>query len=184
VKHLATTFILAAALVLSGCSEDASETASTGATTESAEPGMAPEPALPEGFFLAQAPGNALPLSQARAKARTGDEIAFSGYIGGRAEPFTEGRAIFLVADSKEAPACTDGCPAPWDACCVPGEKVAANSATVQVVDAEGKTLRMNLNGQQGLAPGAEVVVVGKVREANDAVLIVDATGLSVRNQK
>jgi len=137
-------------------------------------------PGMPEGLFLDTPPADAAPLREARAEAKAGESIAFSGYIGGRVEPFTEGRALFLVADSENAPACTDECETPWDACCTALDTIAANSATVQLVDDAGKLLALNLEGMNGLKPGAAITVVGEVREANDAVLVVDATGLAI----
>ncbi|MEQ8820805.1 MAG: hypothetical protein RLY93_11225 [Sumerlaeia bacterium] len=179
-KLIPTTLAFASILALAGCAQEGAE--STGATAAQETTAAAPAeqaPALPEGFFLAEAPANALTVSQARANAKAGDDIALTGYIGGRVEPFTEGRAIFLVADSEVAPACTDACAVPWDACCVPRDTIAANSATIQVLDADGKTLKVDLKGQNGLEPGAEVTVVGKVREANESLLIVDASGIA-----
>lgn len=155
---------LAALLILAACGG------------EKAEPpaAAAPQAALPAGLFGA-APADAKALSEVRAAAKKGDAIAFTGYIGGREKPFTDGRAIFLVADSVKAPACGDECKTPWDACCTPGEEIAANSATVQVADASGAAMKLSLDGQGGLAPGAKVAVSGKVREAGSGVLIVDA---------
>ena len=179
-KHITSAFIIASFVALSGCGQEEAATASTNnAASETQQTA-----ALPGDFFLNEEPANTVSLSEARASAQTGDDITFTGYIGGRAEPFTKSRAIFLVADSEKAPPCTDGCPAPWDACCTPNEVITENSATVQVLDAEGQTLRMGLNGQNGLAPGSQVTVVGKVRQANDAVLIVDASGIKVDDNR
>lgn len=174
-KPLASTLALAAALSLAGCGQQGAE-APGAADSAPREPAAT----LPDGLFLAEAPTDAPPLSQARAAAANGGEITFTGYIGGRADPFTAGRALFLVADTEAAPACIDGCPIPWDACCTPGDVIAANSATVQVVDGEGRPLRMDLQGVNGLAPGAQVTVVGSVREADGGILLVDANGISV----
>lgn len=173
-RNIASTATLATLLAVAGCGQQGAE--SPGA----AAPEAPQATSLPDGFFLAEAPADAPPLSQARASAAAGQEITFTGYIGGRAEPFTAGRALFLVADTEAAPACIDACPIPWDACCTPGDVIAANSATVQVVDDEGRPLRLDLNGLNGLAPGAGVTVVGSVREAGGGILLVDASGVSV----
>lgn len=175
-----TTIVALSVLLIAGCG---------GQGTGKAETAQSPSPgdtqaALPEGLFLDAAPSEAVPLHEARAKAKAGDSIAFTGYIGGREEPFTEGRALFLVADAIKAPACTDGCKTPWDACCTPGDTIAANSATVQLVDEDGKLLALDLKGRNGLEAGTAVAVVGRVRQADNAVLIVDATGLSVKPMK
>ena len=167
---------LATILVLSGCGQEGRESQSTSSfameTRQAAE--------LPNGFFLNEVPSNAVPLSQARVNAKTGESIAFTGYIGGRKEPFTVDRAIFLVADAEKSPTCDDGCQTPWDACCTPSEVIAANSAAVQVLDTNGQTMRLSLKGLNGLVPGVQIAVFGKVREANDNVFIVDASGVAI----
>jgi len=139
---------------------------------------------LPDGLMLDKAPADTPPLHKARSEAKKGAPVAFTGYIGGRVEPFTEGRAIFLVADTTKALACAgdDHCKTPWDACCTPSDQIAANSATVQVVDESGQMLPIGLKGRNGLEPGASVTVVGTVREVNENVFIVDATGLAVQD--
>ena len=169
-----------AILLLSGCGQETTESHSTSSPAMEARQAAA----LPNGLFLNEAPSNAVPLSQARVNAKTGESIAFTGYIGGRKEPFTVDRAIFLVADAEKSPACGDDCQTPWDACCTPGEVIAANSATVQVLDTKGQTLRLSLKGRKGLVPGAQITVVGKVRETNDSVLIVDASGVAIAGNR
>ena len=171
----ATTGLL---LLFAGCGGQETDTTASSQTRATLE-------ALPEGLFEQAAPADAAPLAQVRAAAAPGDTVAFHGYIGGRMEPFTEGRAMFLMADSEAAPACQPTtCPTPWDACCIPNKQVAANSATVQVVDESGQLLGVGLNGVSGLAPGTELTVVGEVREANENVFIVDATGLAISVSK
>ena len=181
-KSIGITLILVSALTLLGCGQEEGQTPNTNGSATAAQTDKMKPATLPEGFLLPQAPNDAIPISQARASAKPGADIAITGYIGGRAEPFSEGRAIFLVADSENAPACEDECGTPWDACCTPTETIAANSATIQILDGDGKILRLGMKGHNGLVPGAAVTVVGKAREANDAVLIVDASGIAVRN--
>ncbi len=176
-QTLATAFGL---LILAACGGPAPDT--NDASGPSSEAGAID--ALPDGLFLETPPADAPRLSEARDAAKVGENVTFQGYIGGRAEPFTEGRAVFLAVDAENVPACDPNrCKVPWDACCVPGGQIAANSATVQVVDKEGKLLGIGLNGAHGLVAGAAVTVVGKVREANENVFIVDAAGLAVRKQ-
>lgn len=159
-------------LALSGCREEQ-------ASAPVPKP-AATTPVLPSSLFVVNAPADAKPIAAVRSDAKAGDTVAFTGYIGGRPEPFTEGRAIFLVADPVAAPPCSDGCKTPWDACCTPSEDIIANSATVQVVDVQGVALKIGLDGQGGLKSGARVAIAGKVREsAAGGVFIVDANTIT-----
>lgn len=179
-KTLSTILILTTGMALTGCNQ---QTTSSESKSE-AKPGnqIAEKAAvtLPDGFFLTEAPAETMSLAEARTKGATGDSVVFTGYIGGRVEPFTEGRALFLVADLEEAPPCADGCPTFWDACCTVNEDIIANNASTQVVDENGEILRLDLNGMNGLEPGKEITVTGKIREKNESVFIVDATGVFV----
>jgi hypothetical protein len=74
-----------------------------------------------------------------------------------------------------------DACKTPWDACCEPSEKIAANSATVQVVDDKGKLLAATLENVAGLKPLSKVTVAGVARRpAGSDVLIVEANKIHV----
>lgn len=178
-KKLAALSLLSMAVLFTGCSQESSSTESLKSGDIQA---IASETIkLPEGLILTEAPADIHPLYEVRAESKTGDEVAFTGYIGGRVEPFTEGRGIFLVTDVEKAPQCfDDGCPTPWDACCTPKDDILANNATVQVLNEKGLTLKMGLEGVSGLVPGANVAVTGNVREKNDAVFIVDATSIAI----
>ena len=172
-KHAVTIpAALIATLALSGCREQA---APPPAQLSAAAP------ILSAGLFTSTQSSDAKPIAEARAHAKPGDTIAIEGYIGGRAKPFTEGRAVFLLADVEKAPPCDDGCETPWDACCEPSETIIANSATVQVVDAQGAPLKLSLDGTNGLKSGAVVTVTGKVRETGERILIVDATEITIK---
>jgi len=74
-----------------------------------------------------------------------------------------------------------DHCPTPWDYCCESPENLTANSATVEVVGADGRALRAALRGWNGLQPLKTVVVKGVVgpRPA-PGVFVVRATGIFV----
>ncbi|NUQ50691.1 MAG: hypothetical protein HUU27_12355, partial [Phycisphaerae bacterium] len=150
-------------------------------------PAPAEAPArLPDGLFLPSAPEGAKGVRDAKAEAGVGRDLVIHGRIGGRREPFTKGSAVFLLAD-RALPACgeanpNDGCKTPWDYCCEPADVIAANTATIQIVGADGRPLAISLRGVHDLAPMAEVVVVGKVAQrSDDGVLVVNATGLYVR---
>ena len=143
--------------------------------------------ALPAGFFLASAPANVKTVEQIKASAKTGDTIAIQGRVGGGGEnPFVDGRAVFTIV-GPGIPACADNpddhCKTPWDYCCETPEDVVAHSATIQIVDEKGALLRTSLKGQNGIKELSDLIVVGRVAQTDDKVLVVHATGVYIAKQ-
>jgi hypothetical protein len=168
----------AACLVLNGCGESApTDNGGDAPSTESARA------SIPAGLFLDAAPENAQSLGALKQSATIGEEVVFTARIGGRVEPFTEGAAVFLVADT-DIPTCDelhgDGCPTPWDYCCEPKDNLLANLATVQILDADGRPLKTTAKGVNGLNPQATVTIIGTVSQSDGAVFVVDASGIHV----
>lgn len=137
---------------------------------------------LPPNLFAWRAPANAISVSAARQNARPGQIITLQGKIGGTVKPIATGRAIFLMTDSA-LPGCTCGCPTPWDSCCVPRQTVMANMVTIQVPDGNGRPLKANLLGVNGLKPAAEVVVRGTVSKQSPSLLVLDAKNIYVKSR-
>ncbi|MBI1293179.1 hypothetical protein GC173_18390 [bacterium] len=174
-KHLIATSL--AILVLASCAQEKEATEKKpAAETTAAE--------LPKKLFIAPGPMSPKSLSEVRATAKVGDEVVFAGYVGGREEPFVDGRAVMLMADASKVPPCTDGCKTPWDACCEATEDIVANSATVQVVDESGAPLKASLMVPGTLDRGTSVTVFGKVREISDKLFVVDATSLALAKRQ
>src|SRR5205085_1318727 len=100
---------------------------------------------------LSAAPAGDKPVEDVKASAKPGDAVAMRGRIGGGTEPFVEGRAVFTLV-GRALPSCSDNmgdaCKTPWDYCCETAEDIATHAATVQVVDAAGAPLRLDLKGQ------------------------------------
>lgn len=143
------------------------------------------DPALPKGLFLASPPTGASALLPPEAKktAKVGDTITLAGRVGGSKAPFVAGRSVLtLVGDNL--PACSDNpddhCKMPWDYCCENKADIAKHSATVQIVDEKGKTLRVDFKGQNGITELSDLTVVGKVAQVSDKMLVVNATGIYV----
>ncbi|MGB7160400.1 MAG: hypothetical protein WBD40_20195, partial [Tepidisphaeraceae bacterium] len=131
-----------------------------------------------------KAPDGAIELAAARKQAKPGDEIIVRGRIGGSKDPLAANRAILTLLDSA-VPTCEkspmDTCPTPWDACCEPPETLAANTATIQVVDATGRPLKTGLGGVNGIEPMKELVIIGRVKGQEANALIIEATGIYVK---
>ncbi|WP_035607373.1 hypothetical protein [Haloferula sp. BvORR071] len=122
-------------------------------------------------------------IHNVRTSAKPGDTITISGKIMGNISPFVAGRAAFVLGDPEVIQACNempgDKCETPWDACCDTPEKKKQGTATIQVVDAEGRTLKEPLEGVGGLEKLAKVTVTGTVAAESSAdLLLVNATAI------
>ena len=128
-------------------------------------------PSIPKEVFVSEKPKDAKSVADAKKSAKKGDTVVIEAKIGGRDEPFVKNRAIFMVADRSlkscdEIPG--DTCPKPWDYCCETPESKKANMMTLQVVDKDGKPLKVGAQGVEGLEPLALVVFEGTVAEVDD----------------
>lgn len=92
-----------------------------------------------------------------------------------------DGLAAFTIVDPA-VPYCAadEGCPTPWDYCCQQ-DKVPANSATVKLVDADGKLVAEGARDLLGVEELAEVVVRGKAERDDAGNLTVLAQRVFVR---
>jgi hypothetical protein len=142
-----------------------------------------PRDSMPAGFFLREQPRDARDLSEVRkdGKYKKGDTVAVRGVIGGSSQPFVPERAVFTLMGSALKPCSAnpeDKCTQPWDYCCETRADIAANSATIRVVNDRGQPLRTDIKGRSGLKELSEVVVVGKVAETSRGTLILDAQAI------
>lgn len=171
-----TVFAVTGGLLLSGCDQPKSpnSAAQTGAV----------QAKLPDSFFLAQEPANAKTVEEVKQAAKAGDPVAMRGRVGGSKEPFVDGRAVFTLM-GPGIPSCKDNmapdaCKTPWDYCCETSKDITAHSATIQIVDSGGAPLRLSMKAQNGIQELSELVVVGKIKQADGPLLIVDASGIYV----
>jgi hypothetical protein len=134
--------------------------------------------------FVSTAPeGEAQPIPLARTTAKPGESIVLEGKIMGVMHPFVEGRAVFVLGDDATISSCDenpeDGCETPWDACCDPDEVLKAGVATIQVLDVEGKVLKEDIKGVNGLKELSKVRIAGTLAEQSNAdAMIVNATAI------
>ena len=139
---------------------------------------------LPEGFVAREALAGAQGVTAVKSGAKDGDTVVVAGKVGGSEEPLAKNRAMMTILDPSVTTCDTmpgDTCKTPWDACCETSDKIAANSATVQVVDASGKPLATTLENVAGLKPLSQVTVSGVARRAPGSdVLIVEAKQIHV----
>lgn len=162
-----------------GCDNKKGGGSGTGGTTRG--PAAAPAAVIPATFFVDTAPADAKGIVELKKDAKAGDSVVMHGRIAGREDPFTAGRASFMMTDMT-LPICEDGCKTPWDHCCEDAKEIASNAATVQLVDEKGEVVKAPANGVHGLKPNAEVIVVGKVKSKDDAGnMVVDVTKVFVK---
>lgn len=162
-----TWILLAAASFLASCKETPiSSTASpTSAPSETLRRVLAAAPAdKPEAIHVV------------RSSAKVGDDITVSGRIMGNLKPFVDGRAAFILGDPEILTPCSerpdDDCETPWDNCCDSPEDKKRATATIQIVDADGRVLKETVEGVAGLEKLAHLTVSGKVAEGSSADLL------------
>ena len=168
--------ILLATLSVGGCDEQ--ESAPTSAPAAKGE-------ALPADAVLDSSPGESTPITQLKQTAKEGDTVTIRAKIGGDVRPFVSGRAVLTVVDATLAQSCgvdpNDPCQTPWDYCCTAPDELRPHMAMVQLVDAEGRPLKVNLEGSPSLKPLDTIVVRGTVGPRPDAAtLVVNAPAVYV----
>lgn len=176
VRLLSLITLLAAAV---GCGDPG-----TGKRTATdAGPQTDPEKAAAVGkmLLLREEPAGAKGVKEVRAGAKNGDEVVIVGRVGGLEKPFTPGRARFLVVGMNLKPAME--CDCPWDFCESPKEELKASRASVQFVDADGKTLEVDAKQAFGIKELSTVVVKGHASRDDAGNLTIVGTGLFVKEK-
>ena len=162
--------IAAIGILIAGCSQSGIDVGSTAETSEELN-----------AYILAERPGEAITVSQARESAKPGDTIVVSGRVGAAHKPFGEGFATLVLGDESlqycnEIPG--DACETPWDACCEDRQKITANRASVQLL-ADGLPIAESLQGAGGLTELDQIVVAGVVDPSSTSDnLIINASGI------
>ena len=169
--------LIASALLFVSCGEKSPQSTADVSVNK-------PSPAL-AAVFAASPTGEAKSIVAIRSTAKPGDEITVSGRIMGAVKPFVNGRAAFILGDPEVLTACNevpgDECETPWDACCDSPEDKKRATATIQIVDTDGRVLKEPIEGVGGLQNLSRVTVSGKVAEGSSSdLLIVNASAISV----
>ena len=157
-------------LVTAGCGDGGST--ETSKTQEVAQ-------IIPTEVFLTERPRTLDMLTEVKRDASVGQKVVFEARVGGRADPFIDGVAIFVAADPRlvscdQKPG--DFCKVPQDYCCENKEKLKAGTATIQMVDAQGALYPVRAEHQGGIISLKTVVIEGTVSEkGDDGLFVVDA---------
>ncbi|MFP6769028.1 MAG: hypothetical protein VB859_12705 [Planctomycetaceae bacterium] len=134
-------------------------------------------------YLLPEVPEGARSVKAIYESSTDKQDVVIEGKIGGRVDPWVEGRAAFEIVDVS-LKSCSDipgdDCPTPWDYCCVQDELSGAR-ALVKVVGADGKPLAGGAKKLFKIRELQTVVVRGTVRRDDKGNLTVLAHGLFVR---
>jgi hypothetical protein len=137
-----------------------------------------------DGLFTDTEPAGAVTVEEAKKTAKVGDTVTITGRVGGSRDPFIADRAVVTLV-GPGLPACSDNpddkCSQPWDYCCASKADIAAHSATIQVVDTQGRPANYGLKDAHGIKELSTLVVVGKVAAAEGPNFVVNATQIYVR---
>lgn len=161
---------------ISGCGQHAVQATSTGGdNTASIDKNK---------YVLGDEPDGAVGVMIAREDFKDQEDIVLVGRIGGRKNPWIEGRSAFMVIDAsmsvvangqetEEGQICMDDCCASLRAEC---------TTLVKVVDDQGKPLAIDTRELLDVKENDMVVVKGKVqRDEDEGTFTVAATGVYVR---
>ena len=144
-----------------------------------------PSVEIPPVFVITEIQGAPTAIPEARTSFAAGDEVILTGLIMGVNHPFVEGRAAFVLGDEATLTPCdlktSDKCKMPWDACCDPAAVRMAGTATIQVLDENGKLIRTGLKGINGLTELSRVTVAGTVApNSTTEAFIVNARAIHI----
>ncbi|MEQ8846813.1 hypothetical protein [Botrimarina sp.] len=174
--RISLTLVAAAAVPFAtGCGS------ASNASTQSAKPAASIDG---DQFLLADEPGGAVGVIEARENTSDGDEVVLVGRIGGAADPWIEGRAAFTLLDPSmavvdesagmgEGQLCTADCCATERQAC---------TALVKFVDGSGALVRVGARELLGVEQGDMVVVRGTAKRDDSGNFQLLATGLHARN--
>lgn len=130
----------------------------------------APDPVL-AAYFVTETLPDAQSIHIARTTAKPGDTITLKGEVIGREKVFVDGRAAFILGDPEKLTSCDkkpgDNCETPWDACCDTLEVKKTATASIQIVDENGRAMARELKGVNNLKELSSITVSGVVDQSS-----------------
>lgn len=163
--------VLLAAIVLS--------VMASGCARSSAEPTEVRVGPIPN-VHLNQEPAGAVEILDARDEAKDGEPIVLVGRLGGGLKPWIDGRAAFLLVDTRILPSCKDGdhCEAGCPDC---SKEMLAASTMVKFLGDDGKVLAVDARELLGVKDESTLVVQGIASRDGAGNLSISAAGVFVR---
>lgn len=147
----------------------------------------APDPVL-VAYFVSETLPDAQSIHIARTTAKPGDTITLKGEVMGRDKVFVDGRAAFILGDPEKLTTCDkkpgDNCDTPWDACCDTPEVKKIATASIQIVDGEGRAMARELKGVNDLKELSSVTLKGIVDQSStEENFVINATQIHVEKK-
>jgi hypothetical protein len=131
--------------------------------------------------LLSQEPAGAVEVLDARDEAKDGEPIVLVGRLGGGLKPWIDGRAAFLLVDTRILPSCDeDGhqCEAGCPDC---AKEMLAASTMVKFLGSDGKVLAVDARDLLKAKEESTVVVRGIASRDPTGNLSIAAEGVFVR---
>lgn len=129
---------------------------------------------------LSQEPAGAVEILDARDEAKDGEPIVLVGRLGGGLNPWIDGRAAFLLVDTRILPSCADGahCEAGCPDC---SKEMLTASTMVKFLGDDGKVLPVDARDLLGAGEESTLVVRGIASRDATGNLSIAADGVFVR---
>lgn len=149
----------------------------TGCSNSSATPAAT---AVGGSYLLKSEPAGAIEIIDAREKAKDGEPIVVVGRLGGGLNPWIDGRAAFLLVDTRILPSCEEGeqCEADCPDCAA---EMAEASAMVKFLGEDGKVLSTDARALLGVKEQETVVIEGVANRDKSGAMSIAAKGIFVR---
>jgi hypothetical protein len=130
-------------------------------------------------YLLTSEPADALEILDAKEKAKDGEPIVVVGRLGGGIKPWIEGRAAFLLVDTRvegcgEGDKCDENCPG-----C--SKEMQEASTLVKIFDNDGKVLPVDTRQLLGVKELQTIVVRGKAQRDAAGNVTIAAQGVYIR---
>lgn len=160
-RHIGVSVVLfVSAIAISGCARS-----------------DAPAVAVDPRYLLPAAPADSIEVVDLKEKAKSGEKVSVSGRVGGGIKPWIEGRAAFILVDSR-APLPSAECGPDCPHC---AQEIAASSMVVKFVDESGKTIATDSRQLLGLKEEVEVVVSGVASRDQQGNVGLTASGIFIK---
>jgi len=133
-----------------------------------------------QNLLLAAEPADAVEVLDAKDQAKNGDPVVIVGRLGGGVKPWVDGRAAFLLVDTRILPACKQGekCDENCPSC---AEAMLQACTMVKFLDGSGKVRPVDARDLLGVKEEQTVVVRGVASRDKAGNLSVAAEKIFVR---